>query len=86
MLKQIIEFLLNTPEKYWLIVGKYHIHKSFWGIIFFIAGILLMVSSILWVGILTFSVGCFILSISIIGQKYTHGKYKLEIWEKYLRK
>ena len=86
MFKQITEFLLNTPERYWLIINGYHIHKSFWGILFFIAGMLFMIFNVLWIGILIFFIGLLIVTISIIGQKYTHGSYKLEIWEKYSRK
>ena|GEM_PF-3458608 len=86
MLNKIKETLLNTPEKYWLIVGNYHIHKSFWGIMFVILGVILMFNYNSWTSTIALTVGLFILTISVIGQKYTHGKYKLEIMERYDRK
>ncbi len=79
MSSKIKELLLNTPEKYWLIIWGYHIHKSFWGVLFIILGVLY---SSLWIRILMLFIGIFILLISIIGQKYTHDKYRLVILEK----
>ena len=87
MIDQLIEFLLNTPEEYWLIIGDYHIHKSFWGLILFlVAGIFLIVYKSKWKGLILLIIGFIVLSFSIIGQRYTHGKYKLELWEKYTPK
>jgi hypothetical protein len=91
MFDNIKELLLNTPEKYWLIIGNYHIHKSFWGIISLILGTFSLSHKFLKkkyriiFAIFFLLIGTTALTLSIIGQKYTHGKYKLELWEKYAR-
>jgi len=83
MFKKIKELLLNTPERYWLILFGYHIHKSFWGVLNVVLGVILVLFLSLAFGIFFIITGCIVLALSIIGQKYTYGKYKIEIWEKY---
>lgn len=62
MLPKLKEFILNTPEKYWFIVKGYHIHKSFWGLVFLVTGFILTLLSFLWFGIILLFAGCSILT------------------------
>lgn len=85
-MKNLKDFLLNTPEKYWLVISGYHIHKSFWGLIFLILGMIFIIFHKLFIGFGLLIIGDVLIILSIIGQKYTHGKYRLELWERYKKK
>ena len=83
MLNKIKEIVLNTPEKYWLIVFGYHIHKSFWGLILFIAGLIISVFYSLILGIILLVIGIIIMILAILGNLYTHNKAYFKLWDKY---
>ena len=80
---RIKEFLLNTPEKYWLIIFGYHIHKSFWGVILFLIGItLLIISKLIW-GMISLIIGSVLIVLSICGHVYTNNRPYFKLWDKY---
>jgi hypothetical protein len=76
MRKRIIEQLFNTPEKYWVVIGGYHFHKSFWGTL--LIGIGLFLQS-LWLA----GIGCILIFLSVAGHIYTNNKPYFKLWEKY---
>ena len=74
------EFILNTPEKHWIVVYGYHLHKSFFGIIFVLVSIILFLlyrkkySSkrlIFYLSLASLFVGLILLFLSITGNIYT---------------
>jgi len=86
VMQEIKELILNTPEKYWVIIAGYHFHKSFWGILILIIGGILFFLWENWYCVPFIIIGSYFLIASILGQKYTHGKYKLVLWEKLSKK
>lgn len=79
MFKGIKEYLLNTPEKYWVVIFGYHLHKSFWGTLLVIVGLLFkFISALIVGGILIF--------LSISGHIYTNNKPYFKLWDKYEKK
>ena len=86
-LKQIKELLLNTPEKYWLIVRGKHIHKSFWGVTLTggsVASWLTTQSLLITGGLLT--VGLAVIGLSIAGHIYTGNKPYFKLWDNYFKR
>ncbi len=83
MLKKIKEFLLNTPEKYWLVIFGYHIHKSFWGVLFFLIGLLMLIFYSSLYGIIFIIFGLICITLSIRGHVYTKNRPYFKLWEKY---
>lgn len=83
MFNRMKEFLLNTPEKYWLVLFGYHIHKSFWGVVFTLIGITLLVTRSLILGTVSFIVGIILLVLSIYGHIYTNNRPYFKLWDKY---
>jgi len=76
------EFALNTPPNHWIIVFGYHIHKSFWGCLLGVIGIIELFF-MLWLGIALLVVGVIMIIISIIGNIYTDDKPYFKLWDKY---
>ena len=83
MFKQIKEFLLNTPEKYWLVIFGYHLHKSFWGVLFVLIGIGIINFYSFFYGTITLVKGLILITISISGHIYTNNKPYFKLWDKY---
>jgi len=52
MKNKIKELLLDTLEKYWLVIFGYHIKKSFWGVCFLILGLILIIFHSLLLGVI----------------------------------
>src|SRR3989338_9349316 len=71
-MRRLKEFLLNTPEKYWLVVYGDHLHKSFWGLALFLTGFVLT-----WYVSLF---GMLVLSLSVAGHVYTRNRPYLKLW------
>lgn len=74
-MRQVKEFLLNTPEQYWFVVFGYHVHKSFWGV-------LLIVSGLFWTWRLCVA-GVALVSISVAGHVYTDNRPYFKLWERH---
>lgn len=83
MFNRIKEFLLNTPEKYWLVVFGYHLHKSFWGVILIILGLIIITTYSLILGIVLLCLGTLLLILSISGNVYTNNRPYFQLWKKY---
>ena len=86
LLKKFINFELNTPEKYWLVIGGYHIHKSFWGTLLVIFSIISFIFISMTLGILALSIGIIILLLSIFGHIKTNNHPYFKLWDKYENK
>jgi len=76
MLKSIKEYLLNTPEKYWVVIIGYHLHKSFFGMLLIIIGLLLKFMPAIVIGLI-------LILLSISGHIYTKNKPYFKLWDKY---
>ncbi len=76
ILNRIRDQLLNTPEKQWIVVFGYHLHKSFWGTLAVVVGAVWH----FWPAILM-EVG--LIALSIAGHIYTHNKPYFKLWDKY---
>ncbi|HIH26277.1 hypothetical protein J4476_01340 [Candidatus Woesearchaeota archaeon] len=83
MTNKIKELFLNTPEKYWFIIFGYHIHKSFWGVLFIILGIIVFNLFSKFFGIVLLILGLLITTLSICGHIYTNNKPYFKLWDKY---
>jgi hypothetical protein len=81
MVSKIGEFILNTPEKYWIIINGHHLHKSFFGVIFILIGVISLIlyrlkysskRSIFYTSLVFLIVGVVLLVLSISGNVYTN--------------
>ena len=76
MFRNIKEYLLNTPEKHWIVIFGYHFHKSFWGTLLLIIGLLLRYSPIIIIGFI-------LVFLDIAGHIYTKNKPYFKLWDKH---
>jgi hypothetical protein len=88
----IKELLLNTPEKYWIIAFGYHLHKSFFGVLFLLASFIVFLfywrkfpskRYLMYVCLALFGVGALLVLLSIFGHIYTHNLPYFKLWDKY---
>jgi len=77
--KKIKEYLLNCPEKYWVVVFGYHFKKSFLGTVLLLVGIFLA-------SLFLIIAGLFFICLGIAGHIYTNRKSYFKLWEKYEKK
>ncbi|MBW2991418.1 hypothetical protein KY348_06995 [Candidatus Woesearchaeota archaeon] len=83
MAKKVKEALLNTPESWWIIIRGYHLHKSFWGVILLILGLITWKYYSSAIGLLFLVVGIILIILSILGHIYTQNKPYFKLWEKH---
>ncbi len=83
MYQQTKRFILNTPEKYWVVVLGRHLHKSFWVLLLFTAGVLTGWHHTL--GVVLSVIGVLLVALSIVGHYYTNNRPLLKLWDKYQR-
>lgn len=82
------EYLLNTPAKYWITIFGYHLHKSFFGVIFLLLGIIIFSinkksqSRFKKLGIILASFGLILVILSILGHIYTDNHPYFKLWDK----
>jgi len=82
MKKWFIKNLLDTPEGHWLVVFSYHVHKSFWGVILLVVGIVLSAVFSAWY-LLLFVPGIILITVDIAGHIYTNHKPLFVMLEKH---
>lgn len=83
-MSKIINIILDTPEKYWLVVNGYHVKKSFWGVLMVALSFVFAVADVSSKLFLTFFIiGIFLIILSIIGHIHKGSKPYFKIWEKY---
>ena len=76
MIKRVMQYLLNTPEKYWFVMFGYHFHKSFLGTLLLIIGFITN-----FVPFIIF--GTILIILSVSGHIYTQNKPYFKLWDKY---
>lgn len=81
-LRRMKELLLNTPQGYWLIIRGYHIHKSFWGLLVFLLGLIILFFSKIF-GIMCMIIGGTIVILSVCGHIHTNNKPYFKLWDKH---
>jgi hypothetical protein len=74
--KKIIEYFLDTPEKYWVVVFGYHLKKSFLGVILIILGVVFALLPLR-------AIGLFFILLGIAGHIYKKEKPYFRLWDKY---
>lgn len=87
-MNKILEFMLNTPEKYWAVILGVHLKKAFWGFLCLLAGILLLYfgkdnKSMVYWGIVFFVFGCICILLGVLGNIYTENTPYLKLWQPY---
>lgn len=83
MVKKAKEFMLNTPEKYWVVIFGHHLHKSFWGVLLFVLGLIAYRYDSVRLGIFFLVIGILLVVLSITGHIYTQNKPYFKLWDKY---
>ena len=79
----ILLYLLDTPEKYWIVVGYYHIHKGFWGMLLTVWALWAFFRKQRRFELLLLSLGIFLLLVSAAGNWYTEGEPSIKIWSEH---
>lgn len=79
---RIKKYLLDTPEKHWLIVRGYHIHKSFWGVFLAVTGIVVCLYSMMF-GLIASALGLSLAILDIKGHMATDNKPFFQLWNKH---
>ena len=87
-MNNILEFILNTPEEYWVVIFGFHLKKAFWGILCLITGVSLFYFSkknktLKYGGIIFLIFGCLLIIIGTLGNIYTNNLPYFKLWSKY---
>lgn len=82
MVKRVINYFLNVPEKHWLVVRGYHIHKAFWGVFLAVAGIIVCLHSIIF-GLIASVLGVGLAILDVRGHMTTDNKPYFQLWNKH---
>ena len=82
----IFKFLWNTPERYWLIVFGYHIHKAFWGVLLIVLGLTVVILNYLYFGISLVLIGLLLVLLDIRAHVEIGLKPYFILWNKHPKK
>lgn len=92
MANKFLAFFLDTPERYWIVIGGIHFHKSFWGLVMIVLGILLLFYHFrgsrskrleFWLALCLIGTGLLLNILSLAGNIYNGTLPIIELWEPY---
>jgi hypothetical protein len=80
-MNKILNFLLDCPKEYWIIIFGWHFKKAFWGILCLVIG-----SLILYLerdhGSIFLLFGGLLIIFGVLGNIYTKNKPYFRLWKK----
>ncbi|QQG45659.1 MAG: hypothetical protein HYW89_01940 [Candidatus Sungiibacteriota bacterium] len=86
--RQIFLFFLDTPDKYWIVVSGYHLHKMFWGFLSLLISLVLWrfgaTKVILTVARVAFFIGVGLVAVDLWSHWYTQGTPYFALWDLYI--
>lgn len=82
LLHSIKEFYLNTPRKYQVIIKGYHFHKSFWGCLLVMLGLLLFPTDSKKTSTFSIALGSLLIFLSVKGHRYTNNRPLFKLWDR----
>jgi hypothetical protein len=82
-MNKVIKYLLNTPKRGWVIIFGYHLHKSFWGCLLILAGVVILFLSLQKLSFIFFTAGIILIILSIAGHIHTKNRPYFKLWDKY---